>query len=175
MSKQRIFDSIEHLKYEYNLNVEIPKDTPEGCNVICYNTATGSPYLYKEEDGFLYYLAFDKTWCLSDSETLEGEVEWDKDNLDKPYAYLRLVTEDNSDVFTPERLLGVETKAGFITSVEERFYMGYQARVTTTNGFSYFMETLDYYISDDSDETVSFEDYVNKFYDGGISEAKFTR
>ena len=164
MSKQRIFDNIEHLNHEFNLNVVIPKGIPEGCNVICYNTANGSTYLYKEEDGFLHYFAFDKTWRLNNSETLEGEVERDKDN-DKLYAYLRLATKDSSDVFTPERLLGVETNTGFITSVEERFYMGYKARVTTTKGFSYFMETLDYYISDDSDETVSFEDYVRIFYE----------
>lgn len=71
----------------------------------------------------------------------------------------------NKVKFNPERLLGVETKTGFITSVAERFYMGYQARVTTTNGFSYFMESLEYYISDESDETVSFDEYVKLFYD----------
>lgn len=166
MSKQRIFDSIEHLKYEYNLNAEIPKDIPEGCNVICYNTVTGSPYLYKEEGGFLYYFAFDKTWRLSNSETLEGEVEWDKDNLDKPYAYLRLATRNNSDVFTPERLLGIETNKGFvegIASVDSNIYLITGSHIISAS-------RCKFYISDDSDETVSFEEYVNKFYSGGISE-----
>lgn len=76
-----------------------------------------------------------------------------------------MLSDYDKGTFTPERLLGVETNTGFITSVEERIYMGYKARVTTTKGFSYFMETLDYYISDDSDETVSFEEYVRMFYE----------
>lgn len=164
MSKQRIFDSIEHLKHECNLNVEIPKDIPEGCNVICYNTATGSPYLYKEEGELLYYFASNKTWCLSALETLEGEVEWDKDNLDKSCVYLRLATKDNSDVFTPERLLGVGTDKGFvegIASVDSNIYLITGSHIISAS-------RCKFYISDYSDETVSFEEYVNKFYDGGV-------
>ncbi len=118
-------------------------------------------YLYSEE--------FEKMNSICDSISMFEKYYMDK------VTWMQLMSKDSKAVFTPERLLGVETNTGFITSVEERLYMGYQARVTTTKGFSYFMETLDYYISDDSDETVTFEEYVNKFYDGGISEAKFTR
>lgn len=72
-------------------------------------------------------------------------------------------TKDNSGVFTPERLLGVLTDHGYIQDVGIRY--------VTTTGYHYCtLEDLKFYISDDSDETVSFEEYVNKFYSGGISE-----
>lgn len=166
-SAERIFNSIEHLNHEYNLNVKIPKDIPEGCNVISWKSSDKNEIVFykEEEEEELHYWSLSiKDWCSVGNISLEQEVSDDAQN-GYYYVYLRLATKDNSDVFTPERLLGVETKTGFITSVEERFYMGYKARVTTTKGFSYFMETLDYYISDDSDETVSFEDYVRIFYE----------
>lgn len=167
MSKQRIFDNIEHLKHECNLIVEIPKYIPKDCNVIRYDLVTGSPFFHKEEeDGFLYYFTSDKTWCSGGSDTLEEEVERDVRNGYKS-AYLRLATKDISDVFTPERLLGVETTEGFITSVFNSWLTG-RLFITATNCRNLVVSEVEYYISDDSDETISFAEYVNKFYDGGV-------
>lgn len=159
----KIFDNIADVETFLGISVSIPSDIPEDTTILCYNEDGEHYYLYKQDqDSLQYYIG--GGWRDTGSKSLEEEVEWDVRNGYK-FAYLRLVTKDNSDVFTLERLLGVETNTGFITSVEERLYMGYRARVTTTKGFSYFMETLDYYISDDSDETVSFEDYVRFFYE----------
>ena len=163
----KIFDSIVDVENYLGVPVAIPSGIPDDCNVLCYSETTGkTPSFYKECHNSLHYIdGFSGVSWKSTRKTLEQEVVWDN-YYGHDLAYLRLATKDNSDVFTLERLLGVETNTGFIISVEERFYMGYQARVTTTNGFSYFMETLDYYISDDSDETVSFEEYVRTFYEG---------
>ena len=99
--------------------------------------------------------------------TLEQEATWDNCygyNL----AYLRL---EQKDAFTPERLLGVETDKGFITNVVEiGFYdiMKPSYYVYTNESLSkedlYDVHSIKYYISDDSDETASFEEYVNMFY-----------
>ena len=70
--------------------------------------------------------------------------------------------------FTPERLLGVETTLGFIVDV---FGKDYTNPLTcfffeTTDGTSYstYNDGVKFYISDVSDETVSFEEYVKLFY-----------
>ena len=70
--------------------------------------------------------------------------------------------------FTPERLLGVETTLGFIVDV---FGKDYTNPLTcfffeTTDGTSYstYNDGVKFYISDDSDETVSFEEYIKLFY-----------
>jgi hypothetical protein len=64
---------------------------------------------------------------------------------------------DVKGVFTPERLLGVLTDHGFIQDVGIRY-------ITTTAFHSCEKEDLKFYISDDSDETVSFDEYVKMFY-----------
>ena len=111
-SKQRIFDSIEHLKYEYNLNVEIPKDIPEGCNVISWKSSgKNEKVFYKEGEELHYWSSYIKDWCSVGNITLDQEVSDDVRN-GYDYVYLRLATKDNSDVFTPERILGVETNKG---------------------------------------------------------------
>ena len=76
------------------------------------------------------------------------------------------------DKFTPERLLGVETNKGFITNVVELgFYaiMRPSCYVYTTESLSkedlYDVHSIKYYVSDESDETVSFDEYVKLFYD----------
>lgn len=60
---------------------------------------------------------------------------------------------------TPERLLGVETTQGFINKINPNIKgfvdIGYMV---------HDLRDLKYYISDDSDETVSFEEYVKLFY-----------
>lgn len=78
-------------------------------------------------------------------------------------TWIQLMTKDSKDVFTPERLLGLETNKGFvegIASVDSNIYLITQGHIISAS-------RCKFYISDDSDETVSFEEYVNKFYDGG--------
>ena len=79
---------------------------------------------------------------------------------------------DLKDKFTPERLLGVETGKGFITNVVEiGFYdiMKPSYYVYTTESLSkedlYDVHNIKYHISDDSNKTVSFDEYVKLFYD----------
>ena len=68
-----------------------------------------------------------------------------------------LPLEDDKPKFTPERLLGVETNRGHITLTE-------QGIVVCEGSGAWFADGLMYYISDDSDETVSFDEYVEMFY-----------
>lgn len=175
MSKQRIFDSIEHLKHEYNLNVEIPKDVPEDCNVISWEISNELYIMfYREGEELCYWDNGKKDWYCVGVETLEHEVSDDVQN-GYDYVYLRLATKDNSDVFTPERLLGVKSNKGFVTAIYQYKWNNEGFVVDFDGEGQYQPSAFKYYISDDSDETVSFEEYVNKFYSGGISEAKFTR
>lgn len=68
------------------------------------------------------------------------------------------------DVFNMGCLLGVQTNKGFVTAVYEYEH--------NEEGFVFDLDELGqyhpsafrYYISDDSDETVSFEEYVKLFY-----------
>ena len=85
--------------------------------------------------------------------------------LNKFYEFLASmeVWETNAieDKFTPERLLGVETTLGYITTIiNERVVM-----LSSNNVYWYNLNLLKYYISDDSDETVSFDEYLKLFYD----------
>lgn len=81
------------------------------------------------------------------------------------YIYLRLTPEqpkeeidERKDKFTPERLLGVLIDHGYIQDVGIRY--------VTTTGYHYCDKNeLKYYISDENDETVSFDEYVKMFYD----------
>lgn len=68
------------------------------------------------------------------------------------------------DTFTPERLLGVETNVGFIT--ECQICSDDKLRVLTGDGGLWYWElkNLKFYISDVSDETVSFDEYIKLFY-----------
>ena len=63
------------------------------------------------------------------------------------------------DVLTLERLLGVETTEGFIDKIDHEIEGLVNIGYITCDP-----RGLQYYISDDSDETVSFEEYVNMFY-----------
>ena len=64
------------------------------------------------------------------------------------------------DMFTPERLLGAETTLGYITAIINDGTV----MLSRNNVCWYNISLLKYYISDDSDETVSFHEYVNMFY-----------
>lgn len=170
-SKQRIFDNIEHLKHECNLNVEIPKDIPEDCNVICWESSNKNAKVFYKEDEELYYWSLSiKDWCPVGNISIEQEVSDDVQN-GYDYVYLRLATKDNSDVFTPERLLGVETDKGFIIGVLiSNAFADYikPSYYVYTSESPYKLEDIHkvkFYISDDSDETVSFEEYVRMFYE----------
>ena len=68
-----------------------------------------------------------------------------------------LPLEDDKPKFTPERLLGVETNRGHITLTE-------QGIVVCEGSGGWYAETLKYYISDDSDETVPLDEYIKLFY-----------
>ena len=95
--------------------------------------------------------------------------------LNKFYEFLASMevweTNDIKDKFIPERLLGVETDKGFITNVVEiGFYdiMKPSYYIYTNESLSkedlYDVHSIKYYISDDSDETVSFDEYIKLFY-----------
>ena len=81
----------------------------------------------------------------------------------------------DDDLFTPDCLVGVETNYGYITTVlsvsfGSTEHFNPSLYVYTTESLSEEdlkdVHNLKYYISDESDETVSFTDYVNMFYDG---------
>ena len=68
-----------------------------------------------------------------------------------------LPLEDDKPKFVPECLLGVETDRGHIIAIK-------QSIVMCEGSGAWFADGLRYYISDDSDETVSFDEYVEMFY-----------
>ena len=68
------------------------------------------------------------------------------------------------DKFVPERLLGVQTNKGFILLVGDCYWSEYGFGVVVRDKGWYLPCWLRYYISDESDETVSFENYVKLFY-----------
>lgn len=166
----KIFDNIVDVESYLGVTICIPEDIPEDCNVLCYSETTGNtPSFYKDCHNSLHYIdGFSGVSWESPRKTLEQEAVWDNCygyNL----AYLRL---EQKGAFTPERLLGVETTEGFITNVVEiGFYdiMKPSYYVYTTESLSkedlYDVHSIKYYISDDSDETVSFDEYVKLFYD----------
>lgn len=80
-----------------------------------------------------------------------------------------MLSDYDKGFFKPDFLVGVETDVGFIT---------YVAAVGTHNGVKYYAYTteiehslvdvhkLKFFISDDSDDVVSFREYVELFYEG---------
>lgn len=163
MSK-RVFESLEELKLFCDYSAQLPENIPKDCNVICFvhNFKEGLEFFqfYKESNEGLLSLEGDR-WEDSSS-SLYHEVEFDKLLTRDKYYYLRLNTKD---VFTPERLLGVETTAGYIKDVN--FTKGVKSEITTiqlNNGHWYCPPSLNFYISDDFDETVSLDEYIKLFY-----------
>ena len=174
-----VFESIEHLNMFSNVEVKLPDNIPIDCNLVCYRV-NGDEIdfftLYREaEDGF--YSLFKGGWEYS-SDSLETEIEFDRNCLAIKYIYVRVnrktPKEETNDLFTPDCLVGVETDRGYITNIvicEDFLNMGEtQYYAYTTESLSKEdlkdVHNLKYYISDESDETVSFTDYVNMFYDG---------
>lgn len=153
------------LKKVFGVDVVLRKNLPENCNVVMYQLGEKSeirPVDYYMENEFgLFYV--NHSGCEQyQNKSLEDEVIWDDNNLgNSKYIYLRLATEDKSDVFIPERLLGVETTLGHITTIiNERVVM-----LSRNNIYRYNINLLKYYTSDDSDEAVSFDEYIKLFYD----------
>lgn len=159
----KIFDNVVDVENYLGISVPIPSNIPEDTTILCYGEdGYDNPYLYKENQDSLQYTGhyIGGGWRDTGSKSLEEEVEWDVRNGYK-FAYLRLATKDNSDIFTPERLLGVEADKGFvegIASVDSNTYLITGSHIISTS-------RCKFYISDDSDETVSFEDYVRIFYE----------
>ena len=84
-----------------------------------------------------------------------------------------MLSDYDKGLFTPDCLIGVETTKGFIISVfEMTFYDIFKPSyyVYTTESLSkedlYDVHNIKFFISDDSDETVSFRDYIGMFYEG---------
>ena len=82
-----------------------------------------------------------------------------------------MLSDYDKEFFNPAFLIGVETTKGFITNVAEvgiLDIMNPSYYVYTTESLSkedlYDVHNLKFFISDDNDETVSFRDYINRFY-----------
>lgn len=136
---KRVFDSVEELEKLTGLKFKAPfKHFPSSCEIVGFKI-----------DDPMFYVFFPK----------ESDVKYCDD-----YIYLR-VTKENRPVFTPERLLGVETTAGYIKDVN--FTKGFNTEITTiqlNNGHWYCPPSLNFYISDDFDETISLDEYIKLFY-----------
>ena len=89
-----------------------------------------------------------------------------------------MLSDYDKGLFTPDCLVGVETNYGYITSVLSinwfSEYIKPSLYVYTTESLSkedlIDVHTLKYYISDESDETFSFTEYVEMFYNGWADE-----
>ena len=164
MSKQRIFNSAQEIEGVFGVKVVLRDNLPKTCNVAMYQLGDKPEirpvdYFVENENGLFYITYNGKMEVQNDS--LEDEIAWDYENLGhKTFIYLRLATKDNSDVFTPERLLGVETTEGFINKLNQNIKGFVNIGYTTCDP-----RELQYYISDESDEVVSFEEYIKLFYD----------
>lgn len=168
----RVFNSAEEINQRFGVELKLPEDIPEGCNLLCYKILDLYDiklFLFYKEDGLLYTYNIVHGWGVCNRD-LKSEIREDESYLLK-YIYLRLSKEETEkEVFKPERLLGVETNQGFVVDVFggdwtdklPTLCFGFQ----TTKGYCYsnHSDFIKYYISDDSDETVSFEEYLDMFY-----------
>ena len=163
-----VFDSIEHLNMFSSVEVKLPDDIPDDCNIVCYRVNDDEVIfssMYKETDEGLFNL-FLGEWELS-SKSLEIEIELDHNRPFK-YIYVR-VNQKTKERFTPQCLIGVETDYGYITEVVRvEYFSEVSYFVYTTESLSKedlkYIRNLRYYISDESDETVSLDEYVKMFY-----------
>ena len=172
LTDKRIFDSIEDINKTFGVDLELPKKVPEGADIICYKIVD----LYRVE----LFMYFKETLhellgyvggkrYHSGSVSIEEEIKWDSESSSNSYIYLRLAQKHIKYKFTPERLLGVETTEGFVTHTFPSFSTG-RLFLHTTGCRNLLVSEVEYYISDDSDEAVSFDDYIKLFYDaeGGL-------
>ena len=88
-----------------------------------------------------------------------------EEKLKRDYEYLTRMQKEVKDKFTPDCLLGVQTNKGFITAIHS-FKWNDVGFVFDLDGVGQYHPTaFKYYISDDNDETVSFDEYVEMFYE----------
>lgn len=160
-----IFNSIEDINCFYGISLTLPNDLPEGSNVLCYAVEDFSFVKmvapYKEDSSGLYCLSENGKHWERYNDSLKLEAIGNFIYFGAKYVYLRLTQqEDDKSKFVPERLLGVETTLGFITTI----IGSNTVMLSRNNDYFYNLNLLKFYISDDSDETVSFEEYVKLFY-----------
>ena len=177
-TNKRVFNNIEEINEKFGVDLKLPEHIPEGCNLLCYKVADLYDvrffHPYKLDDKLYHYVASSNSWNVS-NESLELEIIEDNTSNIATYIYLPLTQQDSDKPkFVPERLLGVETTLGFIVDV---FGKDYTNPLTcfffeTTDGTSYstYNDGVKFYISDDSDETVSFDEYVKMFYGEGVKQ-----
>lgn len=163
---KRIFDTLNEIRETYEVDVKLPQSIPECCNIIGYEYNDLSIVdFYKEASDELLWYSYQGVWKPTGNLSLCGEVADDISN-EHEYVYLRLEKQEKKDKFTPERLLGVEIKSGYIIDVN--FTKDFKRKVITVqlnNKHWYCPESLNFYTLDDSDETVSFDEYVDIFYE----------
>ena len=168
---ERIFNNVDEIREVYGIDVIVPSDLDCDANIICYTTDNEEPFDYYKQgsDGEVYSKEI-YGWHLC-SPSLEALVAYDTEMFYSVFIYLHITTKDNSDVFTPDCLLGVETDYGYILSVN-RFseYFRPSIYVYTTESLSkedlIDVRNLKYYISDESDDVVSLKEYIEMFYEG---------
>ena len=157
---KRVFDSIEEINEKFGVDLKLPEYIPEGCNLLCYEIVDLYDvrffHHYKLNDKLYHYVVSRKGWAVS-NDSLELEILEDTSTNNSKYVYLHL--NESKDRFTPERLLGVETTEGFINRLNHNIKGFVNIGYTTCDP-----RELEYYVSDESDETVSFDEYVNIFY-----------
>lgn len=150
----RIFNSIEEAKVKLGWDVIIPKDLPEGCNMVRYDFKGGYCF-YKTVKSNLYFFTCNNWLYLEYS--LEDLIDYEE-SLGYYYVTIQLSQKDDKYKFTPDCLLGVATDHGYITDVGLKYI--------TTTGYNYCeVKDLKFYISDENDETVTFDEYVDMFYE----------
>ena len=154
------------------VEVKLPYDIPDDCNIVCYRVNDDEVIfssMCKETDEGLFNL-FQGEWNLS-SNSLEVEIEFDSSRKFK-YIYVRVnqkTKDEVNDLFTLQCLIGVETDYGYITDIvrfecfSEVSYFAYTTERLSKEDLK-DIRNLRYYISDESDKTVSLDEYVEMFY-----------
>ena len=158
----RIFKSIEDINETYGTNLKLPENLPDGCNILSYKIEGLYKVRlydwYQENINGLFYHTKNGRWLDSGNITLEQEIADDIDNDYLDIIYLRLTQQEgDKPKFVPERLLGVLTDLGYVEEVGETY-------LNTEKYLWCGFDSVKYYISDDSDETVSFDEYIKLFY-----------
>ena len=163
---KRVFDSIEEINEKFGVDLKLPEYIPEGCNLLCYEITDLYDvrffHHYKLTDKLYHYVVSWKGWAVS-NDSLELEILKDASTNNSKYIYLHL--NKSKDKFTTERLLGVETTGGYIKDVH--FSKDFDRKIITVQLFNrhwYCPQSLNFYISDDSDETVTLDEYIKLFY-----------
>ena len=160
-TSDRVFNNIEDINRKFGVEIKLPEHIPDGCNLLCYKVADLYDvrffHPYKLDDKLYHYVASSNSWDVS-NESLELEIIEDNTSNITTYIYLHLTQQDSDKPkFTPERLLGVLTDLGYVEEVGETY-------LNTEKYLWCGFDSVKYYISDDSDETVSFDEYVKLFY-----------